>query len=126
MTRTYAIRHGRAIATGSARLDHAGGLEQPARPCRDGVGTGHEVNAEPGCLQYELFTSTHNPENLCLLELWQDRAAFLAHWGLQATRQSRTAAFAASAEERKVGKAGPEIYYNQGAALEAAKILKVD
>lgn len=72
-----------------------------------------EVNAEPGCLQYELFRSTRNPQNLCLLEHWRDRAAFLTHWALELTRESKTRPFSATPEERKVGRGGLEIYYHQ-------------
>lgn len=72
-----------------------------------------EVNAEPGCHQYELFTSTRNPENLCLLESWADRNAFLTHWALELTRESKTREFSAPREERRVGQGGLEIYYNQ-------------
>ena len=70
-----------------------------------------EVNEEPGCLQYELFRSTRNEENLCLLELWASRDAFQAHWELEVTRPSLTREFAAGPGERRVGSGGVEIYY---------------
>ncbi len=70
-----------------------------------------EVNAEPGCVQYELFRSTRNPENLAMLEHWATRQAFLDHWTLEQTRTSKTRELSAPREERKVGDAGLEIYY---------------
>lgn len=45
-----------------------------------------EVNAEPGCLQYELFQSAADPERLCLLEHWATREAFDAHYRLERTK----------------------------------------
>ncbi len=38
-----------------------------------------EVQEEPGCLQYEIFRSADDPDNLVLLERWADQAALDAH-----------------------------------------------
>jgi quinol monooxygenase YgiN len=71
-----------------------------------------EVNAEPSCVQYELFISTRNPQNMALLEHWATRKAFLDHWNLEMTRPvTATREFAAPREERKVGTPGLEIYW---------------
>jgi quinol monooxygenase YgiN len=42
---------------------------------RRGVG----VRQEPGCEDFEIFRSGSDPDHLCLLELWTDRAALDAH-----------------------------------------------
>ena len=34
---------------------------------------------EPGCEQFELFHSAHEPDTLVVLELWADQAALDAH-----------------------------------------------
>lgn len=38
-----------------------------------------EVAEEPGCQQFEVFRSAVNPDQLVLLELWQDQAALDVH-----------------------------------------------
>jgi quinol monooxygenase YgiN len=38
-----------------------------------------EVRKEPGCQQFEVFQSGNDPDNLCLLELWDDQAALDVH-----------------------------------------------
>jgi len=73
---------------------------------------GEEVRSEPGCLQYELFRSSRNPENLALLELWENKEAFDTHWALERTKPSLTKEFAAGPGERRVGMGGVEIYYD--------------
>lgn len=45
-----------------------------------------EARQEPGCLQFEVFQSGHNPDDLCLLELWADQAALDVHSGVNAGR----------------------------------------
>ena len=45
-----------------------------------------EVAEEPGCQQFEVFRSAVNPDQLVLLELWQDQAALDAHAKLQGQR----------------------------------------
>ena len=34
---------------------------------------------EPGCEQFELFHSAHDPDKMVVLELWADEAALEAH-----------------------------------------------
>lgn len=45
-----------------------------------------EVNSEPGCLQYEVFRSTHDPDAIVMLEHWESEDAFLTHWALELTK----------------------------------------
>jgi len=45
-----------------------------------------EVRKEPGCAQFEVFTSANNPDRLVLLEHWQDQAALDAHMKMNQTR----------------------------------------
>ena len=72
-----------------------------------------EVNAEDGCIQYELFTSTRNPDNLAMVEHWADRDAFEKHWALELSRGPQpTAPFSGDWAVREVGRAGLEIYYD--------------
>lgn len=73
---------------------------------------GVEVRQEPGCLQYELFRSTRNPENLALIELWASKEAFETHWVLERDKPSLTREFSAAPGERRVGMGGLEVYYN--------------
>jgi quinol monooxygenase YgiN len=73
---------------------------------------GVEVRQEPGCLQYELYRSARIPENIALLELWESRDAFNAHWALERDKPSLTREFAAAPGERRVGEGGVEIYYD--------------
>lgn len=40
---------------------------------------------EAGCLQYEVFRSVTNPNNIAVLELWASRHAFDEHWRRQQT-----------------------------------------
>jgi|SRR5579884_73024 quinol monooxygenase YgiN len=70
-----------------------------------------EVNAEPGCIQYELFRSTRNPENLVLLELWESKEAFDAHYALERTRPRLGVEFRGEPGTRKYGLGGVEIYW---------------
>jgi quinol monooxygenase YgiN len=39
-----------------------------------------EVRGEPGCIQYEIFRSASDPDQLVMLEHWESREAFDAHW----------------------------------------------
>ena len=41
---------------------------------------------DAGCEQYEIFQSTANPDNLVMLELWEDQAALDAHSQTNAKR----------------------------------------
>ena len=50
------------------------------------AGRCHEVMAEPGCLQFEVFRSALDPDKLTLLELWEDEAALAEHAKMNATR----------------------------------------
>jgi len=45
-----------------------------------------EVRQEPGCQQFEAFQSGHDPDSICLLELWADQAALDVHAELNAGR----------------------------------------
>ena len=45
-----------------------------------------EVAKEPGCLQFEVFQSALDPDNLVLLELWADQAALDVHAKVNTTR----------------------------------------
>ena len=45
-----------------------------------------DVTQEPGCLQFEVFQSVVNPDQLTLLELWADQAALDVHAKVNATR----------------------------------------
>jgi quinol monooxygenase YgiN len=38
------------------------------------------VRAEPGCLEFDTFRDVEYPENFAQLELWENPAAFDAHW----------------------------------------------
>jgi quinol monooxygenase YgiN len=42
-----------------------------------------EVASEPGCLQYEMFRSSSDPDQIALLEHWASRDAFETHWALE-------------------------------------------
>ena len=71
------------------------------------------INNVQGCLQYELFRSTMQPDHLALLELWQDRATFDAHWLLQKRRETLRPDLLADPRTRTVGRDGTEIYWQQ-------------
>ncbi len=45
----------------------------PARICIE------ETRKEPGCLAYDLFTSTTEPDGLVFVERWETREALSAH-----------------------------------------------
>ena len=45
-----------------------------------------ETRAEPGCEQYELFQSVHNPDKLVLMERWADQASLDAHMEIMKKR----------------------------------------
>ena len=71
------------------------------------------MNAKPGCVQYELFRSTRNPDHFAVLELWTDRAAFDAHWETQSKRPRAGAELRDHPDNRKVGASGLEIYWER-------------
>jgi quinol monooxygenase YgiN len=71
------------------------------------------VNAEPGCLQYELFRSTHNPGNLALLEWWADAQAFERHFDRQLADPPPGGKFLAPRASRAVGQNTMEIYWDR-------------
>jgi quinol monooxygenase YgiN len=50
-----------------------------------------EVRKEPGCQQFEAFLSGHDPDSICLLELWADQAALDVHAGVNASRPANPA-----------------------------------
>lgn len=68
------------------------------------------VNAEPGCIQYELFRSTRNPGNLALLEWWVDEPAFEQHFDRQLADPPPGGEFLAPRAARVVGRNTMEIY----------------
>ena len=50
-----------------------------------------EVREEPGCEEYEIYQSTERPDQLILLERWQDEATLEAHSELNRQRGSTMA-----------------------------------
>ena len=69
-----------------------------------------EVRKEPGCEQFEIFQSGHDPDRLVLLELWADQAALEVHAGVNASRPADPAMAALRAD----GAAAREDYeYNR-------------
>lgn len=72
-----------------------------------------EVQAEPGCLQYELFRSVSHPENFTVLESWADRAAFDAHFALEMQRERVGTSHLGDPATRRHGSNGTEIYWEQ-------------
>src|ERR1700733_12607774 len=66
------------------------------------------VMAETGCVQFELFQSTRNPENFTLLEHWASRVDFDRHVQLQSQVPRVGAQYRESSRDRKVGKSGME------------------
>jgi quinol monooxygenase YgiN len=69
-----------------------------------------EARQEPGCLQFEAFQSGHNPDDLCLLELWADQAALDVHAAVNASHPPNPA----MAELRVDGAGSREDYeYNR-------------
>ena len=60
-----------------------------------------EVMKEPGCEQFEVFTSALNPDRLALLERWADQAALDAHAKLNQTRPPLRPELRAGAGERE-------------------------
>jgi quinol monooxygenase YgiN len=59
-------------------------------------GTG--VRKEPGCEHFEIFQSGHDPDHLCLLELWTDQAHLDSHATANATRPVNAAMVEVRAE----------------------------
>lgn len=41
---------------------------------------------EPGCVHYGLFQNVSDPDDLAMLEWWDSRAAYDAHWRIERTR----------------------------------------
>lgn len=72
-----------------------------------------EVDAEPGCLQYELFRSTVNPDNLALLEWWDSREAFDRHWRVERQRKPVGREYVGGRDDRAHGQDTSEIYWEQ-------------
>lgn len=72
-----------------------------------------EVLKEPGCLQYELFRSVSDPDNLAMLELWADRGSFDEHWEKELARQPVRPDLIGRADTRRAGRDGVEIYWEQ-------------
>ena len=72
-----------------------------------------EVQAEPGCRQYELFRSVSHPENFTVLESWADRDAFDAHWELERGRERLGTQHLGPSSGRRHGHNGTEIYWEQ-------------
>lgn len=70
------------------------------------------VNGQPGCVQYELFHSTRNPENLALVQHWESSGAFHSYWAIHKVRPAAGEQFIDAPENRKVGRSGTEIYWN--------------
>jgi len=60
-----------------------------------------EVMQEPGCQQFEVFQSVLNPDQLALLELWEDQAALDTHAKVNATRTPLPAGLRAGNGERE-------------------------
>ncbi len=72
-----------------------------------------EVNAKDGCVQYELFHSTRNPDHTLLLEHWATREAFESHWAVEKDFTPRpTDPFRGEPGGRASGRGGLEIYYD--------------
>ncbi|WP_108261922.1 putative quinol monooxygenase [Mangrovicoccus ximenensis] len=44
------------------------------------------TRAEPGCIAYDFFTCTDDPDRLVFVEIWADEAAHAAHMQEQHTR----------------------------------------
>lgn len=44
------------------------------------------TRAEPGCLAYDFFTCTDNPDRLVFVEAWKDEAAHAFHMEQQHTK----------------------------------------
>lgn len=70
------------------------------------------VKHEDGCIQYELFRSTGNPDRFFVLELWRDRAAFDAHWRIAKDRPQLRLDLRAD-EPAAGGPRGIEIYWDR-------------
>jgi len=70
------------------------------------------VKAETGCVQFELFQSTRNPEHFAVLEQWASRADFDRHTQLHKDTPRVGAEYRESPRERKIGKSGLEIYWD--------------
>lgn len=47
-----------------------------------------DVQREPGCIQFELFQSTLNPDKMVILEHWESEEALAVHSQLNTTRPS--------------------------------------
>lgn len=80
---------------------------------RSGATQDEQVAAEPGCRQYELFTSTRNPGNVAVLEWRSDPAAYTAHWDQQQHKPYPGREFLGSSKDRQVGRNTTEIYWDR-------------
>lgn len=56
---------------------------------------------DPGCLQFDLFQSTSNPDKFALLELWESPEALANHAKLQAARPALPEGLRQGAGERE-------------------------
>lgn len=65
--------------------------------------------AEEGNLQYEIFQSIIDPNNIALLELWQDQERYDQHW--QAELRMDKPSF--DRGPRSSGRDGVEFYFDQ-------------
>jgi quinol monooxygenase YgiN len=66
-----------------------------------------DVQKEPGCVQFELFQSTLDPDKLVILEHWADEEALATHAEVNKTRPAIN-------PELRVGEAAREDYvYNR-------------
>lgn len=45
------------------------------------------TRAEPGCIAYDFYTCTDNPDRLVFVETWQDEAAHAAHLEYEHTKR---------------------------------------
>ncbi len=44
------------------------------------------TRAEPGCIAYDFFTCTDNPDRLVFVEVWKDEAAHASHMEQEHTK----------------------------------------
>jgi quinol monooxygenase YgiN len=74
----------------------------------------HSVNVrkEPGCLQFEAFQSSHDPDTICLLQLWTDQASLDRH-GRQGPNQTLDRLRADVTEDGYKGSSREDYEYNR-------------
>ncbi|MCL3819413.1 antibiotic biosynthesis monooxygenase [Aeromicrobium wangtongii] len=71
-----------------------------------------ETGREPGCVQFEWFTSVELAGHMLLLELWQDQVVYDAHWAFR-LKTGSGALPARQSTERAQGTNGLEFYQHQ-------------